>query len=861
MLGAYEAATVRLLTDLDQRVAGQTKRLLSAVAGPDPAAEWSTRRDTALATLRDHWWVQVRRGELWMDLDLLDSSIGQADTTPLAPLETMSSSEIAPSLFHEITIRVIEERLTSGSLTEQRTLEHALRPSELIGRPVVLQFWPTRWPNRLSSAGDPGRVTRQLASEQEEWSAALMIGSDVVAKAMLGASATPLARAPGPMGALGGAIAEGLRRGGQSLLTAVWIEYQINVPGRHPRVLRRRIFDLIGPAARENPPGPRIALDEGQRLTRALSLMMRTEILPVVTQLAPEFVLHLEGQSLLANADLLRALAGPGFGSNRRAVEALLLKAEPGVSPLYTLAVLRQDALGELGFIDRPAILTRHQYPTARGEGVAVEDATDIVANEIGISLIENDGFAARVTQGVWDTNLEALLGPGSRVAANTALAYAASGDWRVLTLAHPQRAASRLPADAVTLLHHQLDSGYTVVAPDAPVALQGEEFVGWWRIHAETGDALGIAGNGWGQGAPDYGMLVGAFVEMAKPFVFAYALCQYIPQAANSLNIIGGEFWARGLAPSWTRPPAPGKDFEEVAAENHRACVIEAILAGFVATAPLLMRTLAYRTEAELANELRLGRGRPGTMPSIPRPPGTSPRPKGYPAPSGPAAPNRGPGGTLPGGVQPPADPLGKTEPGIRKTKPGPPPTPPPAPPRPQPAPPKPRPTSDAEARENLRKAAEARAAAGRAASEATRDFVQYRVNKPNPGRGHPGDPANWDPKVDGDLQKNMWEKQQQNIDRIHDWKVAQNAARDAAGAARGAQGHRGLQAAGPAPQAEPAPNFPGCPPNCGNSNPTGPAGEVQVPGSPLSGALGVGSAGAASSFYPLTWPSGLGQ
>jgi hypothetical protein len=592
-----------------------------------------------------------------------------------------------------------------------------------------------------------------------------------------------------------------------------------------------------------------MTLDEGQRLTRSLSLMMRTEILPVATQLAPEFVLHLAGRELLANAPLLRAVARPGFGSDQRSADALLRRAEPMPSPLYTLAVLRQDALGVLGFIDRPAVLTRHQYPVRRGGGIAVEDATDIVANEVGVDLAESDGFAARLAQGVWDTNLEALLGPGSRPSANTALAYAAPGDWRVLTRAHTARPALALPADAATLLHGELDRGYTVVAPEAPVPFQADSFVGWWRIHPETGDALGIAGNGWGQGAPDYGMHVAAFVEMAKPFVFAYALCQYIPQAANSLNILGGEFWARGLSPSWTSAPAPGKDFEDVAAENHRRCVIDAIIGGFVATAPLLMRTLMYRTEAELAAELRLGRAGPGTMPSIPRPAGTTARPKGYPSPGGPA-PRGGPSGTLAGGARPSADPFGKTQPGPRPTRPGPPPTPKPS--AAAPGAPRPRPMSESGAGAQLEDAAAKHNAAYRDAMEATGDWVRYRNNHPS----RPGaDPTKWDANTDADLLKRAVATENQSIRMERALKEAQKATRDAAAAARGAQGHGGFQPAGPAPNAAPAPNFPGCPPNCGNANPTGPANQVQIPGSSPSGALGVGSAGVASSL------SGSGQ
>jgi hypothetical protein len=334
------------------------------------------------------------------------------------------------------------------------------------------------------------------------------------------------------------------------------------------------------------------------------------------------------------------------------------------VSPLYTLAVLRREAIGAAGIIDRPGILTRHQFPRTHGDGLALEDATDIVANEIGIALTEEDGFAARLRQGVWDTNLEALL-VGSRASANTALAYAESGGWQTLTATRREDRPSGLGADAAALLQQDLERGYTVVAPSDPVVLQNEAFSGWWRIDPATGDALGIAGRGWGQAAPDYGMHLAAFVEMAKPFVFAYALCQYIPQAANSLNILGNEFWRLNIAPSWTTPPAEGRDFEDVAAENNRRCVIDAIIGGFVATAPLLLRTMMYRQGA-LGSELRMSRVNAGafrTRPSMRRSPPIRLRNPGR----APPPPARGPAGTLPSGRTPPANPLGGTEPGIR--------------------------------------------------------------------------------------------------------------------------------------------------------------------------------------------------
>jgi hypothetical protein len=853
VLQGYETGTARLLAELGGRVPDQATRLLASISAPDPAAEWLSRRDSALAALRDHWWVQVQRGESWVDLDPLEAS---ASGTSFAARETVGTPELAATLHHEITIRVIAERVAGGALSDQPTLAHTIRPSELIGRPVVLQMWPAAWPIRAPVVEDLNRSTRQIASAQDSWTAALIIGNDVVASGGLTAAASAGAPAPG-LGGLGGAITRGLGRRDapassdqDSLLTAVWIEYRLAAPGREPRVIRRAVFDLIGEAARQKWTPQAITLSDDQRLTRALSLMMRTEILPVVADVAPEFVLHLHGRSLLANADFVRAVSREDFGSDAHATDSLLRLAEPGVSPLYTLAVLRHDAIGTRGFIDRPAILTRHQYPKAQGESLALADATDIVSNEVGIALAEGDGFAARLEQGVWDTNLEALLA-GSRATANTALAYAASGDWRALTVPQSGRTRPGIAADATALMHRDLDAGYTVVAPKDPMVLRGETFHGWWRIDPATGDALGIAGTGWGQGAPDYTMHLAAFVEMAKPFVFTYALCQFIPQVANSLNILGSEFWRRGLVPRGTTRPGEGKDFEEVALENSRRCVLEAIVMGFVATAPLLMRTLAIRTEAELGYDLRRARRAGVTLPGVEAPAGTSPRPQGYPAPPG-ASGGRGPAGTLPGGATPSANPFGKTEPGLRPTSPGPPPTPRPSAPRARPTtPPLSREDRIAAAKEQLAEAlaAESRAeaaygVAGQSSYEATRDFVQYRATKAT-------SPASWDPEVDADLLKKNWAAHGESAARLNDMRAASRDARNALEALRKAEGRMPPPNLGPRPQAPP--KVPQCPPACaGNENPTGVAGEAVIPEASSNGALEVGSAGAVNSVTP---------
>jgi hypothetical protein len=599
-LESFDEATAELVDKVEQRVAVQSERLLRSVDGLDPSAEWTVRADSALAMLRDHWWVQLNATGSWQDLDLV--RLDTMSVPMAAPIETLESTGVDSALHHQVTIRVVTERFTAGRLVEERVLEHTLRPSEMIGRSIVLQFWPTAWQPRDSMSGS-ARTLRLFAMEQDQWRASLVIAGDAVAEATLEESTRSADRATGSLGGLGGAMTRALdtrRDEEDSVLTAASIEYVMDVPGRASRVLRRSVFDLIGPAARQaGVAAP--AFDERHRLDRSLSLMMRTEILPVVAQPNADFVAHLAAQSVLANADLLRALSHPGFGPYAAAMDSLLNTAQPGVGPLYALAALRHHANGTTAFIDQPAILTRHRYPRVDGDSIALADAADIVANEMGIGLRESDGFAARVVQGVWDTNLEALLGLAGGPVGNAAAAFDANRNWRTLTRDDRERLPElRLPADALTRIGHDLDSGYTVVVPERPITVDRRQFTAWWRIHPRTGDALGIGENGWGQGS-EYSLTTNIIIVGGRAFVFEYGLCQFIPQMANSLRVIGGEFWRLGIAPSWTRPPEPGKDFEDVAVENNRMCLKQAMLAGFLATAPLLISTARYSVLARI--------------------------------------------------------------------------------------------------------------------------------------------------------------------------------------------------------------------------------------------------------------------
>ena len=863
VLESYDEATAALLSKVEERVASQAERLLTSVDGPEPAVEWAVRADSAVAMLRDHWWVQQEMNGSWRDLDLAKSDT--TNSAPMeAPVEFVAPTDVDSSLQHRVTIRVVTERLTGGRLVEARALEHALRPSDLIGRPITLQFWPTSW-NPQDSTSASARSLKLFALEQDQWRASLLVGSDAVAEVTLDASTRSADRGTRSVGGLGSAMARALearRNDEDSLLTAVSIEYAIHVPGRMPRVLRRSVFDLIGPAARHAGVG-NIVFDERQRLERSLSLMMRTEILPVVAEPDAGFVTYLAARSVLANADLLRAVSQPGFGVDAHRMDSLLSSAQPGVGPLYALAGLRHHANGTAAFLDQPAILTRHRYPRMVGDSIALADATDIVANELGIALGEADGFAARVVQGVWDTNLEALLGLAGGPIGNAAAAFDATGNWLALSRDDRGRVATLpLPADALAQITHQLDSGYTVVVPESPVTVDGQQFTAWWRVRPETGDALGIGENGWGQGS-EYSLTTNIMIVGARSFAFEYGLCQFIPQAANSLRVIGGEFWRLGIAPSWTRPPEPGKDFEDVAVENNRMCLKAAMLQGFLATAPLLIATARYKLLARAQRSLvardaiarmrqstkyclclrgRFGKGPAGGQPGLTR----------AQARGGPIVP-RG------GGDPKMIDPLGKTQPGgqagglaktqdLGTTQSG-------APtPRTMPgmgsSPLKgPYPASLAEAEQSRLEAYDAYYRAADNASEKTGDWIRYRFeNEYQLRKLNPDAPI---PDFLRDDHHAVLEAKMGEAAKAKDYALTRSLE-----AEKRLEWAKDAVKRGELPRASPTPSSSPCNPSCGGAGSAG--GSGSAPASSPSGSLEAGSAGVASSFLQGRWPTG---
>lgn len=523
-----------------RRTEEQTAAILQAVA--DDGTGRSGDDGAGLEALRDHWWVQWHDSTGWVDLDptLPTAEPGQSLVQPEATRQPEKLSDLGVDLLHRVLLKVVVETWKDGSVAEAPVMSQELVPAGLIGERIVLRMVPATWRQGLDplSQEDPAGALKEAVLAQHEWLPVLEVGDARVFRysfddygefgdatlpgwAQSALAGRTLTHGVGEgAGRLGGRIAGMLGGAGQDTtapttrpqVTAVWIDYEIQTPGRPARSIRRQIFDLLGPAARSKAVIPAPAMTEAQRLERGLALMDETEILPLVGDLSPAFVDHLAAQSLLKNREaLLEAVDSAGPAVLEGAL-ARLSTVRPLPARLLELAVAR--AASKPGraptYLDRPNIFSYHVgLRIDPSGGPRSYRAFDIVANDVAVSGATGaEAFRARLEQGVIDTNLESLLlSEADRTVENTAEMFARRGSAKWFAVRDTADAAWQhlhLPADLRARMAADLAAGQVVLAPGDPIALGGRAVAGWWRVDPATGTTLGLGDRGWGQTATE---------------------------------------------------------------------------------------------------------------------------------------------------------------------------------------------------------------------------------------------------------------------------------------------------------------------------------------------------------------------
>lgn len=513
------AADGKPIQERTQKAIAGLMKMLEAVV-PAPRREDVTTQRQELAAISDHWWVQTRKEGNWLDMDPLHRAAKAGDAVATA-VQTIPPEEVDATLSHEVAVRVVVEQWREGNLREQIAMEHTIRPTQLIGQRISLSFIPLNWQlNREEqSAGVSINQFKAQVMAVNEWLPVLQVGDGQVAQASFTNSGrvNPKPSVGGPNGTgrtavaplggvdLTGEPGEREKPGGQ--LSAVWLEFELHSPGRKPQKIRRQVVDVLGPAARASGKRDLQELPESLRLERALALLGEVEILPLVSDLSVEFVLHLSAHILLVNRDIFSGVAAlqkaPEEEDLMKVVDALT--SAPGA--LHLLAIGRHglSQVRAERFLDRPNILLLLSRLKLSGpDGLLRQVIVDIVNNDVAVRPgASTSPYRIRLEQGIVDTVVEGMILPPGGYAENTADLFARveAQKKRVVVIRNIGDEGWRqvdIGDDARARMEEDLRAGYVIVAPSSPIEIDGRPRFGWWRTHPVSGETLGVMESGF---------------------------------------------------------------------------------------------------------------------------------------------------------------------------------------------------------------------------------------------------------------------------------------------------------------------------------------------------------------------------
>jgi len=466
---------------------------LMEAARPAEAAASAAARDAALAAIRDYYWVQVRSGVAWLDV-----SPDTAVIAVPAAEDTFAPADLPDTLRHTVRLRVIVELEDAAGRHEETLLTWTGAPADLDGGVFTLSHDGQGLDalDQVAATADAEARMLGILDGVTAWTPILRANGELVVENLFTrdgtvrpVDATAFTATGGAAGALFAEAATVLGGGEQAMVepatpTAEWLEIEINVPGEAPRIERRTIFDMVGPAARNA--GATVAFTTDQLRDRALRLLGATEIL-IVGATPSDVEVTLRGAAALAEvADNIGAFASqpepPTMGN---------FPFTPRIGmTLLRFASTRLPAASLTAVASPNVFLTHDRLAWDPKSGIVRQIAFDIVFNEVTAPA---DVFATRVRQGLVDTILEDALmaeGRSANTAAFHAADVAADRPWRTLTAADGAALAA-LPPDARALIEAQLVAGDTIVAPvawtDTPPGLSR------WRIDQHTGTTLGM--------------------------------------------------------------------------------------------------------------------------------------------------------------------------------------------------------------------------------------------------------------------------------------------------------------------------------------------------------------------------------
>jgi hypothetical protein len=503
----------QVLKKIMRRSSQQAEALISALEEAEVIK--SSDDDSAeIKDLQDHWWVQINEDEKWLDLDpcLPESKPGQIFTQAN---DFYDPEDLTEEELHIINIRLIIEQYSNGKVKDKTVLEHTLKTCEMAGKHITLRHYPLNWPEdkSLFEGEDLFQKLKNVILQQKSWIPTLILEGDETEGTAFKDTGEIIKKKKrrSPVGSFR-SMFEAKK---ETYLTAEWIEYELCSPGKPVRVVRREIFDLLGPAERARKHIAAPAMTDNDRMERCLKILGQTDVLVLSSRLTKEFIEYLNIENMYASTDLLLELFPMVNEAEPQEVLAEMAEIPQLPAKLYDTALIRSQGGAEIKrtFFDHANILSFHSKLKENISGEIITfRGLDIVENNVAV--LDGDEFLIRLKQGVFDTNTEALLMDSGHKVYNASEIFNKGSEWVTLS-DHDINLLEKIKLDinSKERIQQELKKGYIVIAPHEAAKINGHECTAWWRINPETGHTLGMGKHGWGQALTEY-------VEVAQTMI-----------------------------------------------------------------------------------------------------------------------------------------------------------------------------------------------------------------------------------------------------------------------------------------------------------------------------------------------------
>jgi hypothetical protein len=495
-----------------QEVAAQASDL-AALAGLTGNAGSGQQTEAFLSDLSDHWWVQVKEGNTWQDLDPM-----APDGEPIAgggQPSIVSLDKLPDDIHHRLEIKLVIERWEAGKLVEEVPLRHEFAVDE-IPTPAYFQagFAPfsEEWASRDDA--DDGLSPVEIADSAGFWRPYLKLNGKLVPgewfddsgrlKApMKLASAKKLSTANIALSTLGSQPAA---EAPPTFLTAAWFEFVTTDPGKRGERERREIFDLLGQYRTSAGIPGQLALSLPEVRDRGLALLGQSSGLVLNSTPHPEAVDQFAFDVFVRNKNVFIALVYLAAGREDKRVPIAMGRADFRPIDLITMAALRDlwSRHVDYVYIDRINLISSHLVRPIEGDGEATKFASDIVINRIGVTPgAPLDNRLVRLEQGVLDTLVETRFS-GEEESINTFRHFQSrakdASDWITIK---GDAVATNLPngftAGEIGRLEASARNGHVLVVSPKAFEMGGRQYASWWQIDPADGTTLGRGYRGWG--------------------------------------------------------------------------------------------------------------------------------------------------------------------------------------------------------------------------------------------------------------------------------------------------------------------------------------------------------------------------